>query len=208
MHAVIDNFSRRILAWRVADRLNPMTTCEVLEEAAQRPPHIACSPTLYVDAGIENINREVDALLSRSTLKRVLTQVDVTFSNSMIEAWWCSLKHQWLYLHSLDTVATVRKLVAFYVTEHNTRMPHSAFQGQTPDEMYFGMGSEVVAQLAEAVRCARERRIAHNRELSCGSCGRAHTGRWKGRAARRLAVLRGVSVETQLHQKTPECLAD
>jgi hypothetical protein len=26
--------------------------------------------------------------------------------------------------------------VAFYVDEHNTRLPHSAFRGQTPDEMW------------------------------------------------------------------------
>ena len=55
----------------------------------------------------------------------------------MIEAWWRSLKHQWLFLHPLDTVATVRRLVAFYVDEHNRVLPHSAFRGQTPDEMYF-----------------------------------------------------------------------
>ena len=27
LHAVIDNFSRRILAWRLARRLDPITTC-------------------------------------------------------------------------------------------------------------------------------------------------------------------------------------
>jgi hypothetical protein len=37
----------------------------------------------------------------------------------MIEAWWRSLKHQWLFLHSLDSVTTVHRLVAFYVEEHN-----------------------------------------------------------------------------------------
>ena len=55
----------------------------------------------------------------------------------MIEAWWRSLKHQWLFLHSLDSVPTIRRLVAFYVDEHNRVLPHSAFRGQTPDEMYF-----------------------------------------------------------------------
>jgi Integrase core domain len=58
----------------------------------------------------------------------------------MIEAWWRSLKHQWLFLHSLDSVTTVRRLVEFYVQEHNRVLPHSAFRGQTPDEMYFGRG--------------------------------------------------------------------
>jgi hypothetical protein len=58
----------------------------------------------------------------------------------MIEAWWRSLKQQWLVLHSLDSVTTVHRLVAFYVDEHNRVLPHSAFRGQMPDEMYFGTG--------------------------------------------------------------------
>ena len=48
-----------------------------------------------------------------------------------------SLKHHWLFLHPLDSVTTVRQLVAFYVGEYNRVLPHFAFRGQTPDEMYF-----------------------------------------------------------------------
>jgi hypothetical protein len=69
-----------------------------------------------------------------------LAVTELKFSNSMIEAWWRSLKHQWLFLHSLDSATTVRRLVEFYVLEHNRVVPHSAFRRQTPDEMYFGTG--------------------------------------------------------------------
>ena len=31
LHAVIDNFSRRIFSWRLAQRLDPLTTCEILK---------------------------------------------------------------------------------------------------------------------------------------------------------------------------------
>jgi hypothetical protein len=31
----------------------------------------------------------------------------VTFSNSMIEAWWRSLKHDWLFLNQFDTLAAI-----------------------------------------------------------------------------------------------------
>jgi hypothetical protein len=51
------------------------------------------------------------------------------------------VSHHWLFLPPLDTVATVRRLVAFYVGQHNRVLPHSAVRGQTPDEMYFGTGS-------------------------------------------------------------------
>jgi putative transposase len=38
-------------------------------------------------------------------------------------------------------------LVEFYIDEHNRVLPHSAFRGQTPDEMYFGTGDTVPADL-------------------------------------------------------------
>jgi len=38
----------------------------------------------------------------------------------MIEAFWRSMKHQWLFLNTLDSVARGRALVDFYVNEHNT----------------------------------------------------------------------------------------
>ncbi len=84
-------------------------------------------------------------------------------------------QHQWLFLNSLDTVATVRRLVAFYVEQHNTCLPHSAFQGQTPEEMYFGTGANVPAQLEEARRGARTARLECNRATSCPSCQVQHT---------------------------------
>jgi hypothetical protein len=71
------------------------------------------------DAGVENVNAEVDDLITTGVLRRVLAFTELRFSNSMIEAWWRSLKHQWLYLHPLDSVATVRRLVEFYVHEQN-----------------------------------------------------------------------------------------
>ena len=68
---------------------------------------------------------------------RVLAQVEVSFSNSMIEAFWRSLRHQWLYLHLLESFRQLEQLTDFYVREHNTQMPHQAFDGQTPDEVHF-----------------------------------------------------------------------
>ena len=92
-------------------------------------------------------------------LKRILAQTEIRYSNSLIESWWRVIKHQWLYLNTLDTVVSVRKLVAFYVDQHNTHLPHSAFKGQTPDEMYFGTGDDIPKQLEAAKSEARELRL-------------------------------------------------
>ena len=88
----------------------------------------------------------------------------------MIEAFFRSLKHGWLYLHTLDSLTALHRLIDFYVTAHNEVMPHSAFDGQTPDEMYFGIGDAVAAELAAARRAAREERMKANRAAACSVC--------------------------------------
>ncbi len=168
IHAVIDNFSRRILAWTVSATFNPNITAELLLDAASGL--IDEQPTLLVDGGVENFNSAVDELVDSGLLKRLLAQTDISFSNSLIESWWRSLKHQWLFLNTLDTVHRLEKLIAFYVDEHNTRLPHSAFRGQTPDEMYFGTGDHVPDELDGAKRDARHSRMEVNRATSCPMC--------------------------------------
>jgi hypothetical protein len=57
----------------------------------------------------------------------VLAQVEVSFSSSMVEAFRRSLRHQWLYLHSLDNFTQLKQLIDLKVNEHNTEIPHYAF---------------------------------------------------------------------------------
>jgi transposase InsO family protein len=166
VHAVIDNFSRRILAWTVASRLDPMNTHALLTRAGTNLD-ATTKADVFMDSGVENLNDNVDGLFEGSALHRVIAQIDVSFSNSLIETWWRSLKHQWLFLHPLDNIVTVKKLVAFYVTEHNETLPHSAFEGQTPDEVYFGRGAQVPDALAA------RRHAARNRSTARSACPRA-----------------------------------
>src|SRR5262249_17532511 len=115
-------------------------------------------------------NAHVDDLIATGVLRRVLAFTELKFSNSMIEAWWRSLKHQWLFLHPLDRGTTVHRLVGFYVQEHNRVLPHSGFCGQTPDEMYFGTGDAVPADLTARRAAARRARVEANRSAVCGTC--------------------------------------
>jgi len=168
LHAVIDNFSRRILAWRVAESFQPGVTAQLLLDASKCMT--SDKPMVLVDGGVENFNAAVDQLIATGLLKRVLAQTEISFSNSLIESWWRVLKHQWLYLNTLDTVTAVRKLVAFYVEQHNRHLPHSAFQGQTPDEMYFGTGTDIPQQLEASRIAARQSRMQANRAQTCRTC--------------------------------------
>ena len=57
----------------MADRLDAMNTCRVLAQAAsnlQRP-----DAKVYMDSGVENLNKDVDALFSGSALQRIIAQI-------------------------------------------------------------------------------------------------------------------------------------
>ncbi|MCP4901052.1 MAG: transposase family protein [bacterium] len=170
LHAVIDNYSRRILSWTLEDRLGSGGTCQILREAAVQLIQRSGETTVVADSGSENVNGEVDDVLGDEELTRVLAQVEMTFPNSLIEAFWRSLKHSWIYLHTLDNFTALGRLIEFYVTAHNEVIPHAAFDGQTPDEMYFGTGGAVPAELATARETAREERMKANRSAGCGVC--------------------------------------
>ncbi len=136
-------------------------------EAWKRPVEILKNELRHAMCASRRPRQCVEAI---GVLRRMLALTELKCSNSMIEAWWRSLKHQWLFLHSLDSVTTVRRLVTFYVDEHNRVLPHSAFRGQTPDEMYFGTGDAVPADLTSRAAASRRARVEANGSADCETC--------------------------------------
>jgi hypothetical protein len=84
LHAVIDNFSRRILSWKLIRHLEPQNTCQILIEAAKNHPKNGDGATVIAHSGVKNVNGEVDSLWGLGQLHRILAQVEVSYSNSMI----------------------------------------------------------------------------------------------------------------------------
>ena len=69
LHAVVDNFSRRVLAWRFHESFIPAVTAELLMEATHGIDEN--EPQLRVDGGIENYNNAVDRIVESGLLKRL-----------------------------------------------------------------------------------------------------------------------------------------
>ncbi len=171
LHAVIDNFSRKILAWDLQERVMGRTTTAVLEQAARFLGGGVVN--LMTDSGLENINETVDDLLAASPIRRVLAQVEIPESNSMIEAFWRSIRHQWLYLHDLDSLATVRRLAD---------LSHRRAQcGDSPRRLRWPNAGRGL--LRPAFRCVR-------------TPGAPHDGALGSSRPQSIAVVRGMSSTT------------
>jgi putative transposase len=59
----------------------------VLLDASRGATSADTTPVVLADAGVENVNAQVDALISTGVLRRMLALTELKFSNSMIEAW-------------------------------------------------------------------------------------------------------------------------
>ncbi len=64
----------------------------------------------------------------------------------------------------------LEQLIDFYVKEHNAEIPHNAFDGQTPDEIYLDQADRVTDSLTSARHQARRARLEANRGESCRAC--------------------------------------
>src|SRR5512145_478561 len=163
-----DGFS---LGVSVSPTLESASTASILRDAVRvLVERGAAAITLMADSRVENINATVDATLKETGVVRLLAQVEVAWSNSMIEAWFRSLKHNWLFLHSLGSLGAVERLVAFYVQQHNEVMPNAALGGRTPDEVFRGEAADLAERLREKHQVAIAERIEANRKLECGDC--------------------------------------
>jgi TonB dependent receptor-like, beta-barrel len=60
----IDNFSRRILAWQVAETFAPANSVAVLVEAGRGATPSETTPVVLADGGVENVNAQVDELIT------------------------------------------------------------------------------------------------------------------------------------------------
>jgi len=143
LHALIDNYSRRILSWTLKERLGSGGTCRILREAVVPLNDCPDHAIVVADAGSKDVNREVDNLLHGEEW----TRIRAPGRGDPFE------------FNDRGFLAISKSLVALPV-----------FHGQTPDEVFFGIGDEVIKKLAVARKTAHEKRMIENRAIRSGAC--------------------------------------
>ena len=111
VQAIIDNFSRYVLAWKVAKDYGGLKTKELLISAINTSNElgIPTTPEVYVDNGSENINSHINSLIASNVIERTIAQTEVDFSNSMIEMLFHRLKNRHLYNIPLQSIEKLDK---------------------------------------------------------------------------------------------------
>ncbi len=140
--AVVDWFSRRVLAWRVSITLEAAFCVEALEEALARHGR----PEIFnTDQGSQFTSHDFTGVLLKAGIAISMDGKGSWRDNIFVERLWRSIKYEEIYLRAYDTVSGARASIGRYLTFYNGRRPHSSLDRQTPDQAYFNRRPQPVA---------------------------------------------------------------
>jgi putative transposase len=140
--AVVDWFSRRVLAWRLSITLEAGFCTEALEEALARHGR----PDIFnTDQGSQFTSAEFTGILIRDGIAISMDGRGAWRDNIFVERVWRSVKYEEVYLRAYATVSDARSSIARYLGFYNSRRPHSSLDRQTPDTAYFTRLPQIAA---------------------------------------------------------------
>jgi putative transposase len=133
--AILDLYSRKVLAFRVSTTLAPDFCIEALGEALRR--HGA--PEIFnTDQGSQFTDEAFTAVLAARGVRISMDGKGRWIDNVFVERLWRSVKYESIYLHAYETPREVRVALARYFEFYNAHRPHQSLGYRTPDEIYFG----------------------------------------------------------------------
>jgi len=132
--AVVDWFSRRVLAWRVSISVEVDFCLDALDEALARHGR----PEIFnTDQGSQFTSAAFTGVLSGNAIRVSMDGRGSWRDNVFVERLWRSVKYEEVYLRAYDSVAEARSSIGGYLAFYNRKRPHSSLGGKTPDQAYF-----------------------------------------------------------------------
>ena len=132
--AVVDWFSRRVLAWRLSITLEAEFCIEALEEALARHGR----PDIFnTDQGSQFTSTDFTGVLLKAGIAISMDGKGAWRDNVFVERLWRTIKYEEVYLKAYETVSDARASISSYLDFYNRRRRHSSLDQQTPDQAYF-----------------------------------------------------------------------
>ena len=140
--AVVDWFSRRVLAWKLSITMDVSFCIEALEEALSNYG----KPEIFnTDQGSQFTSEAFTGRLKKEGIQISMDGKGRWCDNVFVERLWRSLKYAEVYLHAYESVSETRTKIGRYIEFYNERRPHSSLKAQTPDQVYFYRPPEALA---------------------------------------------------------------
>ena len=140
--AVVDWFSRRVLAWRLSITMEVEFCLDAVEEALARYGR----PEIFnTDQGSQFTSAAFTGLLLENAIAISMDGRGSWRDNVFVERLWRSVKYEEVYLRAYDSVGEARASLGRYLDFYNCKRPHSSL---APERR--------IAPTSTTCRCSRQ----------------------------------------------------
>ncbi len=128
---IMDLCSRRIVGWHLDKRMTADLVCKAMIKAynLRQPPK---GLVFHSDRGSQYTSRRFRKLLAGYGIRASMGDVGACWDNAVVERFFGSLKHDWIFKVAQPTREHMRKDVADYIRYYNLDRLHSANNDLSP----------------------------------------------------------------------------
>jgi putative transposase len=131
--AIIDVFSRFVVSWSLSITLEVGFCLEALASALQNWP---AAQILNTDQGVQFTSKEWVSTVEAAGIKVSMDGIGRWADNIYIERFWRTAKHEYILLHSFESVKSARKAIGEFINIYNHKRLHQSLDYLTPAEVY------------------------------------------------------------------------
>jgi putative transposase len=130
--AIMDWYSRYVLAWQLSNTLDGIFCLTALERAL-----LHAQPEIFnTDQGVQFTSLAFTGYLQQTGIRISMDGRGRALDNVFVERLWRTVKYEHVYLHEAETVMQLEKGLAGYFGFYNHERPHQSLSYRTPAEVY------------------------------------------------------------------------
>jgi putative transposase len=132
--AIIDLYSRKVLAWRVSNTMDAEFCVSALEEALE----FWGTPAIFnTDQGSQFTSDAFVGTLESHDIRVSMDGKNRALDNIFVERFWRSLKYEDIYLKDYQTMTDLKEGLKSYFSFFNGERYHASLAYKTPNELYY-----------------------------------------------------------------------
>lgn len=160
--SILDDYSRKIISWRIQDSMKAEDFIEVLDDACKKlGVDRKNMPNLVSDRGPALISGDLKEYLEEQNIHHILASPYHPQTNGKIERYHKSLKSK-VKLHTYGCPTKLKAEVGKFISYYNKKRYHESLGNVTPDDVFYGRRGKIIKQRNEKRRLTFMRRKNYN----------------------------------------------